>query len=294
MMQHMLGFETWDYLREFAFARHAFIAALCTATAAAALSSIVVLKRLAFVGQGISHAAFGGIGVAAVLGFGVFCGELTILAFCLGSALLITGLTGRKTYEDTAIGIVLVATMALGFLLLGLRNELMQHEWYREFLIDAPTPAGWESILFGSVTLAGERGMWMSVAVMAVVWITAWWFRRPLMAYVFDETAARAAGVSTTLIQSILMVLLALVVVTGMKLVGVVLISALLVLPGAIAMHIARTLAATLMLAWIAAVIGVGGGLVLAFEFELQSGPSIVLVLVGQYALAAGAGAMRR
>jgi ABC-type Mn2+/Zn2+ transport system permease subunit len=293
-MSALLAFETWEYLTEFAFARHAFVAALCTATAAAALSGIVVLKRLAFVGQGISHAAFGGIGVAAILGMGAIAGELVIFLFCVGSALLIAALSGRKTQEDTAIGIVLVGTMALGFLLLGLRSELIQHEWYREFLAGSPTPAGWESILFGSVTLAGERGMWMSIGVMVIVLSAVWWFRRPLLCYAFDETAATAAGVSTARMRALLMVLLALIVVVGMKLVGVVLISAMLVLPGAIAIHVARTLAGTLAVTWAAAIVGVVGGLVIAFETGLQSGPCIVLVLVGLYMLAAGVGVARR
>jgi zinc transport system permease protein len=295
-MQWLYSLETWDYLFGSGtnFARYAFVAAICTAVAAAALSSIVVLKRLAFVGQGISHAAFGGIGVAAVLGLGAMTGELVIFAFCVASALLIALISRSRTSEDTAIGIVLVATMAFGFLLLGLRNTLIKHEfeWYLRFIAGSPTPAGWDSILFGSVMLAGETGMWMSIAVMLIVVGAVWWWRRPLMCYVFDETAATAAGVSTAQMRALLMVLLALVVVVGMKLVGVVLISALLVLPGAIAMHVSRTLAGTVIATIVTAIIGVAGGLVLSFEFDLQSGPCIVLVLVGQYALAAGAGAM--
>ncbi len=286
----MLAWQTLEYL-EFAFARQALIAALCIATAASALSGIVVLKRLAFVGQGISHAAFGGIGVVAILGLSAAAGELVIFAFCLASALAIAGLTRSRTEEDTAIGIVLVATMALGFLLLGLRQSLAAPggwEWYRSYISGSPRPDGWEAILFGSVHTAGQTGMWLSIAVMVIVLLTVWWFRRPLMAFVFDEVAAQASGVRTRAIRILLMVLLALVVVVGMKLVGVVLISAMLILPGAIAGQFTRRLLAHLAVTWVSAVLGVLGGLVLSFEFDLPTGPCIVLVLIAIFSLGAG------
>lgn len=281
-----LALQTIELLREFPFARHALVAAVFIASASAALSSIVVLKRLAFVGQGVSHAAFGGIGLVAFLGLSGLAGEGVIFAFCLGSALLIAGLSRARTREDTAIGIVLVGTMALGFLLLSLRQQLTAYGWYREFIAGSPTPAGWDSILFGSVLIAGEMGAWMGAVVFFIVLAALWFWRRPLLVYVFDETAAEAAGVSGRAMRNLLMVLLALVVVVGMKLVGVVLITAMLVLPGAAAAHIARTLAGTVLVCWIASLIGVVGGLVLSFELNLPAGPAIVLVLVAEFALA--------
>jgi zinc transport system permease protein len=97
--------------------------------------------------------------------------------------------------------------------------------------------------------------------------------------------------------RALLMVLLALVIVVGMRLVGVVLISALLVLPGATALHLTRRLLPAFVLSWVAAVTGVLGGLVFSFEFDalrLPSGPCIVLVLVLLFALAALASRTRR
>jgi zinc transport system permease protein len=289
----VLALQTIEYLREFPFARHAMCAALCIATASAALSSIVVLKRLAFVGQGISHAAFGGIGLIAALGLSGLAGESVIFVFCLTSAMFVAGLSRARTREDTAIGIVLVGTMAIGFLLLGVRQHLLAHAWYREFIAGSPTPASWDTILFGSTMLAGRVGAWMSAVVMVIVLLSVWWWRRPLIAFVFDETAAEAAGVNARAMRMLLMVLLALVVVVGMKLVGVVLISALLVLPGAIAAHLSRSLVGTVATCWVAALIGVVGGLVVSFEFDLPTGPAIVLALIVQFAAAVAMGRMR-
>jgi zinc transport system permease protein len=280
-----MNLQTLEYL-QYSFVHNALIAAVLVATSSALLSSIVVLKRLAFVGQGISHAAFGGIGVVAILGLGGLSGELTVFVFCLASAMLIAGMSRGRTREDTAIGIVLVSTMALGFLLMGLRQKLMQQPWYAQWLGDAPSMASWDTVLFGSVHLAGPMGAWLSFGVAVVVIAALLWCRRPMLAYVFDETAARAAGVSVHAMRGLLMVLLAMVVVVGMKLVGVVLISALLVLPGAIAAQLTRRLLSTVVIAWCTAIIGIVGGLILSFELELLSGPCIVLVLVAQFAVA--------
>lgn len=281
----LLSLETLEYLR-YPFARYALVAAALVATGSAALSSLVVLKRLAFVGQGISHAAFGGIGVAALLGLGGLAGEAMILAFCVLSALLIARLSRARTREDTAIGVVLVTTMAIGFLLLGVRQNLLAHAWYRSFIEGSPSPASWDAVLFGSVHTAGRIGMWMSLLVTAIVLGAVWWRRRALLVYVFDETAAEAAGVSTRRMRVLLMILLALVVVVGMKLVGVVLISALLVLPGATAAYLTRSLGATILWSWIVAMIGVVGGLIASFELNLPSGPCIVVMLTVQLSLA--------
>ncbi len=97
------------------------VTALAVAAMCSLVSVLVVLKRLAFIGQGISHAALGGVGVAVALGFvGAGLGHATgqfvvVLAFCLGSALLIGAMSEKgKTEGDTAIGVVLVGTMSLG------------------------------------------------------------------------------------------------------------------------------------------------------------------------------------
>lgn len=284
----LLAFETLEYL-QYPFARHALMAAVLVATASSVLSSIVVLKRLAFVGQGVSHAAFGGIGVAALFGLSGLAGEAVILGFCLASALFIARLSRARTREDTAIGVVLVTTMALGFLLLGVRQNLLTQPWYREFIAEAPSPASWDAVLFGSVHTAGPMGVWLSLVVVVVVVAAVWWWRRPLLFYVFDENTAEAAGVSVRWIRVLLMILLALVVVVGMKLVGVVLISALLILPGATAAYLTRSLAVTVLWSWLVAIVGVVGGLVMSFELELPSGPCIVVVLTAELAVAAAA-----
>ncbi len=286
----ILALKTFEYLA-LDFAREGMITALSVATASAALSYFVVIRRLAFVAQGVSHAAFGGLGIAAILGLSAFASDAVVFLFCVAAALAIGALSrSRTTREDAAIGIVLVAAMAAGILLLSLRQSLLRFEAYRAWLGPAAGPVSWEAVLFGSIQTAGPRGMVASIVASAVVLAALWWSRRPLSFYAFDQLGAEAAGVPTGRMRALLMILLATVVVVGMRLVGVVLISALLVLPAATALQLTRRLVPTFLWSWAVALIGVLGGLVLSFELDalrLPSGPCIVLVLVIEFALAA-------
>ncbi len=250
------------------------VAALAIAVLCAGLSTLVVLKRMAFIGQGISHAAFGGIGVAAVLGLaaspsgpapaGGLWQFLIVTAFCLAAALGVGWIARRgRTEPDTAIGIILVGSMALGAILLGF----------------ARSGVAWESILFGSVLNASWTETALAVALTLAVAAILVHVRRPMLFWGFDEPAAEAFGVSVRAMRLLLLLLLALATVAAMRLAGVVLATALLVLPAAGALRTSRRLGAVLARSVSIGVVGVSGGLVLSFEAGLQPGASIVMVL---------------
>lgn len=248
------------------------IAALCSL-----LSVLVAIKRLAFIGQGISHAAFGGVGVAAYgasLGAAFLASPLAqfgvVFLFCLGAAVVIGMLTTRgKTEADTAIGIVLVLAMGVGAILLRL----------------ARSGVAVESFLFGDIFMVDWTDAITAWVVALLVLGALWWVRRPLMFWAFDEPAAGAWGVHRRGMQLLLLCLLALATVTAMKLAGVILTTAMLVLPGASALRAGRRLGGVLVLACVVALAGVLGGLVLSFELDWASGPSIVVVLSAAFAL---------
>lgn len=263
------------------------IAIMCSA-----LSVFVVLKRLSFIGQGISHAAFGGIGVAvalaSLLGFSA-AGEIPLLlvvaAFCLVAAWAVATLGDRRTTSaDTAIGIVLVASMALGAILLPMFQGGA----------GAARPRSMESVLFGSIAGVGWADARLAWAVAAAILVALWAARRPLLFWAFDEPAAEAFGVRGSRVRLLLMVLLTLAIVASMKLAGVVLATALLVLPGAAALHLSDRLRPVLALSLALGLLGVLGGLVLSFESNWPTGPSIVAVLTGLYAAARIGGRLMR
>lgn len=262
------------------------LAAVCLAVLCAWLSVLVVLKRLAFIGQGISHAGFGGIGIAAVLGLatsqmtpgGAVAQFGVVLAFCVAAALAVGLLApggGSKaggTHEDTAIGIVLVVSMALGSILV------------RAY---APT-FRWEDFLFGYLMNTGWADAAVAGCVTAAVVGVLWAMRRAVVFWAFDGAAAEAFGVSGGWVRVVMMVLLALATVTAMRLAGVVLASALLILPGATALKLSVRSRAVMGLAMGAALAGVLLGLVVAFEVGWPPGPSIVVVMTGVFAGAEG------
>jgi ABC-type Mn2+/Zn2+ transport system permease subunit len=283
--------KIFEYLRDFpSVFWPPVLGAICLALLCAWLSVLVVLKRLAFIGQGISHAGFGGIGIAAVLGLasaqaastagGALAQFGVVLAFCVAAALVVgflatpSGNSSRRssssgsTHEDTAIGIVLVASMALGSILV------------RHF---APT-FRWEDFLFGYLMNTGWTDAAVAAGVTLATLATLWWARRPLTFWAFDEPAAEAFGVRGQAVRIVVMTILALATVTTMRLAGVVLASALLILPGAIALKLSVRSGAVLALSVAAALIGVIGGLILGFEYSWPPGPSIVLVLTAAFA----------
>lgn len=261
---------------------------LAIAVMASPLSVLVVLRRLAFIGQGISHAAFGGVGLALVLGavgVGVLASEPgrtgLIVAFCVAAALTISwlGERGRAARPDTAIGIVLVAAMAMGFIL---HRAAVQASQARGL----PQPPGLEDVLFGAVlgVGAGDAATAWGAALLVLALLVT--MRRDLVFWAFEPAAAEAFGVASARVRNVVMVLLSVTIVVGMQLAGVVLATALLVLPGAIALRLSARLWPVLAWSLASGLVGVAGGLVLSFELDQQPGPMIVLTLVGLFAIA--------
>jgi ABC-type Mn2+/Zn2+ transport system permease subunit len=258
------------------------------------LSVMVVVKRLGFVGQGVSHSAFGGVGVAAVLaalglatgaGLGQFA---VIVAFCVAAALGMAAVSDRRaTPVDTAIGLFLVVSMAGGALLVQLAPEIARD---RGVVL---AQQSWESILFGSVMVTSRFDTLAAWIVAGAVLAAAWFVRRPMLFWVFEEETARAFGVRAGVIKALTMIILALAVVVAMRVAGVVLATALLVLPGATALRLSERLARVVAWSVAVGVLGLVGGVVGAIEFNLQPGPAVVLVMAAAFALAVGVGAVR-
>ncbi|MGP1347284.1 MAG: metal ABC transporter permease [Phycisphaerales bacterium] len=264
------------------------IAGLAIAIFAGLLSPLVVLRKMAFVGQGISHAAFGGAGIAAILGLTAptlphAAGTLIIVAaVCILCGVLIASFANRSAAsEDTLIGIFLVAFMALGSILLTLATHGTRLN------PGGPPPVGVEAWLFGSILDVTRADALLACIAAIAIAATLIAMRRSIAFWAFDEPGAQAFGINTPRVRLTTMVLLAIAVVAAMKLAGAVLATALLVLPGAIALRLSQRLAAVIALSLITATLGVAVGLALAFTAgNLPAGPCIVAVLVAAFMLA--------
>ena len=260
----------------------AVVVGLLVSLLCAVLSPLVVLKRMSFIGQGVSHAAFAGVGLAMALGLGAgYAGDWQVVAVvavsCVAAALGIATLSDRKGVNaDTAIGIVLVTAMAAGFILIQYAAGAMRAR--------GQTPGfGVESVLFGSVLGVRWSDAGVAGAVVLVELAALWWFRRGLLFWAFDEVGAASCGIRVAASRTLLLVLLALAIVVTMRLAGVVLATALLVLPGATALRCSVRWWPVVGLSALLGVAGVLLGLVVSFELDWQPGPAIVLVQVGGY-----------
>lgn len=264
---------------------NALIAAAALAVACALLSVLVVLRRWAFIGEGISHAGFGGVGTAwlasiAIPALGSEAAAYAVaILFCLAMALLIGWVSRRdRVNPDAAIGIVLVGSLSWGFVALSM---------YRSYGQPRGAPSGWEFYLLGRVEELSRGAMWAGVCVSLAVVVLLLVLSKEILFYCLDPELAQTSGVRATFIHYLLMLMLALVIVVGMRLAGYLLVTALLVLPGATALLVAQRLRTVLLVATGVSLLGTIGGLALhASERHIDSGPAMVLILVAQFSLA--------
>ncbi|HEV3418296.1 MAG TPA: metal ABC transporter permease, partial [Pirellulales bacterium] len=253
-------------------------------------------KRMAFIGEGIAHAGFGGLGTALFLGLtggglgsgGTWKSDLVVLAFCLATAFAIGMLSRRRHVEaDSAIGILLVAAMAWGVLLTDLHRNVQGDDWYIRLFGPPRQPVNIESLLFGSLSNVGPYDVWLALGVAAVVLGLLATFFKEIIFYAFEETVSQMFGVRTQLIHYLILALLSVTIVLTVRLAGIVLVTALLVIPGATATLLSRRLAGVLIWSWWVGMIGIVGGLILSLEAgNLSTGPCVVAVLCVQFALA--------
>jgi ABC-type Mn2+/Zn2+ transport system permease subunit len=265
-----------EYLIEFQWARDALLLGALVATLCAILSPIIVLKRLAFAGHGVPHAAFAGVGLAIFLGLGAAGFNLVVFVVCLACALIIGAMSHRQRVEhDSAVGIVLVVGMAIGLLLQNVRMHPAVIGWLG---MPAYHP-GFESVLFGSLWDVSRERLIVAAAVCAAVVVIAGAFFKEIVFYTFDEKVSRTFGVPTTAIHFLIMALLAVTIVLGLRLVGVLLLTALLVIPGTTALLLSSRLSRVLLWSWVIGVAGTLVGLVVSLQFNLYAGPAIAVSL---------------
>ena len=246
---------------ELAFMQRALAAAVLVGVVCGALGFFVVLRRLAFIGVGISHSAIGGVAIGVVAGVSPL---LTATVFAVAVALGIAAVGRRSTLsEDAVIGVFFSGSMALGVVLFSLQRGYQQDLF---------------GYLFGDVLAISGRELATLAAATALVLVALALAFRPLFFIAFDEEIAQAYGQPVGLLNTALLVLLALTIVIGVRLVGAILVEALLVIPAACAALWTNGWRAQLVLATsLGAASGVLG-LAVAYGLNLAAGASIVLV----------------
>ena len=255
---------------QYGFMQRSLIIAILVGLICAVVGSYLMVQRLALLGDAISHSVLPGLAIAFLFGFNIFVG-----AFIAGvlSTLMIAWIRTRSPIkEDAAMGIVFSAFFALGVTLIT--------------VIQKDNKIDLNHFLFGNilgVTLGDVRD---TAIIAAIVLAIVFLFYKELLFYTFDPLGAQAVGLPVNLLNFGLMVLIALTIVASMKAVGVILVLALLITPGATAYLLVKRLHQVMLLGALIGVVSSISGMYLSYFYNLPSGPAIVLVAFGFFLLA--------
>jgi len=246
----------------YTFIQHALIATVLVSIACGIVGAYVVIQRLVFISGGIAHAAFGGVGLGYFLGINPV---LAAIPFSVVSALGIGLLSrGKRIAPDTAIGVLWTMGMALGVLFIGLKPGY------------APDL---NSYLFGNILTVPTTDLWIMAALDAVIVLALLLFHREFFALAFDEEFATVVGVPARGFHLLLLCLIALSVVLLIRVVGIILVMALLTMPAAICRPFTHDLKKLIIASTLTGLVLTTIGLWISYLFDLASGATIVLVL---------------
>jgi manganese/iron transport system permease protein len=246
---------------EFGFMQRGLLASVLVATICGVLGSFVVLKGLAFIGDALAHASFGGVALAFVLGANIYLGAFV---FALATALGIGAISQRdRVSSDTAIGVLFSGTFALGILIISRVDK------YTKDLF---------GYLFGDVLSITATDLWTIAALGLVVLALVAAFYRQLLFVAFDPMVAAASGVPVRALEYLLLALLGATIVTAIQAVGIVLVVALLVTPSATAHLLTRRFHHMILASVAVGSLSALLGIYLSYYLDLASGAAIILV----------------
>ena len=263
---------------EFEFMQRALVAAVLVGAAAPAIGTFLVQRRLSLMGDGIGHIALTGVALGFLLGTAPV---LTAIAVSIAGAIAIELIRARgRTSGDVALALLFYGGIAGGVLLIGL------------------SPSGSSTTLigylFGSLSSVRPGDLiviaGLSVAVIGVVIV----FGRELFAVSMDEEVARVSGLPVQFLNILVAVTAAVTVSVAMRVVGLLLVSALMVVPVATSQQLARSFRTTLSGACIVGVVASVGGLVVAYYGDVAPGAATVVLAIGSFLLAASVAQVRR
>lgn len=253
---------------EMAFMQRAWLAGLMMALICPLIGSFLVLRRQSLIGDGLGHIAFAGVAAGALWGFSPV---LSAAAACVAGALGIERVRFLlKDKGDMVLAIFFYAGMGLAVILASMNRD-----------------GGFNlsSILFGSLVMVGRTDLWIVGALGLAVFTFVVLYYRPLQFITYDENGAAVAGLPVARLNFLLALLTALTVALSMRIVGLLLVSAMMVIPVAAALQTARSFAGTILLAMFYGVVSVAAGLTVSFYANLAPGGTIVLTATALFLL---------
>lgn len=249
----------------FAFVRYAFIVGILIALCSSLLGVTLVLKRFSFIGDGLSHVAFGAMAIASVLHLNndMF---LVLPVTVVSAVLLLKSSKSRKIQGDAAIAMISVSALALGYLLMNL------------FSTGANINGDVCGTLFGSTSILTlkKSEVWLCIALSLAVIIAFILFYNKIFAVTFDSDFAQAVGTHASIYNLVIAIIIAVIIVLAMNLVGSLLISALIVFPALSAMAIFKSFKTVTIFSAIVSLICAASGLLISVIAGTPVGSTIV------------------
>ena len=250
----------WEAL-QFEFMRNALIAGILVSIICGVLGTLVVVNRIVFISGGIAHAAYGGIGLGLYFGISPYLGAV----FFSVVVSIVMGIASVKVKEraDTIIGVMWAIGMALGIIFVeltpGYNVDLM-------------------SYLFGSILSVPRADIWYMVCLVVVVLGTVFFFYKEFVALSYDEEFSFVVGLPVKALYFGLLVLISLSVIVIIRVVGLILVIALLTIPPYIAERYTVSLGKMMVLSSLLGILFTLAGLYLSYHFNLASGATIIMV----------------
>ncbi len=247
----------------FAFVQRAILAGTLIAAVCSILGVFLVLRRMSLIGDGLAHITFGSVAVVLFIGISPLYITLAALPLVMISSLAILKLTrSKKIQGDAAIGIVSSIGIAVGIVLASLSGG------YNVDLF---------SYLFGNILTVNQTELLLSLMIFIIVICCVFFFYHDLFAVTFDEELAQSMGIKTKRINVLLFILTAVAAVLAMKVTGIMLVSALLILPPLTALQLSTSFRMTIIVSVIFAILSVICGIIVSFLLNLPAGGTIVI-----------------
>lgn len=255
--------EFFSDLVQYGYLSNALTACVLSGITCGVIGTYVVCRRMVFLAGGITHASFGGLGIAFYLGANPIAGAMI---FAILSALGIEWAGSRgRIREDSAIGIIWSVGMAVGALFMSLRPGY--------------TSGDLSAYLFGSIVTVTDSDVASLAVLTAVIVIGALVWLRPVMYVAFDRDFARSRGIPTRVISYLMAALVAVTIVLSIRIMGIVLLISLVTMPVVIVNTLSHSYRTIALAAPLVAVAGNAAGLVASYNFEVPPGAAIIFTL---------------
>lgn len=255
----------------------AFIVGVMVSLCAALLGVSLVLKRYSMIGDGLSNVGFGTLALA--MAFNLAPLYISVPVVLLAAFLLLRLSESSKLKGDAAIALISSSSLAIGVLIIantkGMNTDVCNY-------------------MFGSILTTKKDDVYLSVAISIVVLILYVLFYNKIYAVTFDESFARAAGTKAGLYNMLIALLTALVIVVGMRMMGAMLISSLIIFPALTAMRVFKSFRGVVVCSAVLSVVCFAAGIIISYAYNSPTGASIVVVNLAAFLLFFAAGTLQK